>query len=481
MSKSNKILITLISFVLIMLVSISVCHAADYADASEVEGTDLKMESLEVTSPKTGIYGVGTEVDITIKFNKKVKGTLPKLAISFGNSDANKVELDEIELTTFTDTATYKYTIKSGDNGKLYPDGFVNTSNYQIETEDGSKYYLSSPFGNFANNIYADTTIVRADLSNATFEWVADQTNHNGLRLKMKDATTVEGNEYRVHLSHNKDENLTVLDFDSIYDNLDVWSGHIGLENVIDDSKHNTDKIVSEKGDIYISICEIDGKYNIPKILIKGQKIERLEQLPLGSRLKAFFFNDYTSTYCWETTGKEDRKINVKIGTISDKTILKSIKNGESGCLDRLLAYAKTAQSIYTGTVPVGDSKEIVSSMNLVDDGYYYVYMQLEDENGKYYPVEDVSLYQAMIGDTIGKNLCDYLDSDFKWNLEEEPIDNTQKEPVDDTKKDEPIDNTVASGKLPQTGISCGIVFAIIMVVGIGIITLKKYRNLKDI
>lgn len=45
--------------------------------------------------------------------------------------------------------------------------------------------------------------------------------------------------------------------------------------------------------------------------------------------------------------------------------------------------------------------------------------MELENENGTYYPVEDVSLYQGIVGEKT-KFLYNYLDSNFKWNVSEE-------------------------------------------------------------
>ena len=92
--------------------------------------------------------------------------------------------------------------------------------------------------------------------------------------------------------------------------------------------------------------------------------------------------------------------------------------------------------------------------------------MVLDDENGKYFPVEDVSLYQALVYEEnngeINKNLFDYLDKNFKWNLGD-----------DDTT----IDNTTATGKLPQTGASIVIYVAITLVIVAGVIFAVKYKK----
>ena len=194
-------------------------------------------------------------------------------------------------------------------------------------------------------------------------------------------------------------------------------------------------KYLEKSGDIYVWIYETQIVNNVRqnKCIIEAQKIER-------PALK-------------------------KIGKVTDKSILRAIKNGETDCLQKLLDYAKNADSIYTGTVPLGRSESITNKLNLVNDEYYYVYMVLDDENGKYFPVEDVSLYQALTYEKDGKtskNLFDYLNDNFKWNLGN-----------DDTT----IDNTTATGKLPQTGASIVIYVAITLVIVAGVIFAIKYKK----
>lgn len=174
-------------------------------------------------------------------------------------------------------------------------------------------------------------------------------------------------------------------------------------------------KYLEKSGDIYVWIYETQIVNNVRqnKCIIEAQKIERPALKKIGTRMKCYFLNEETSTHLFEAYSYENaRKINVKIGKVTDKSILRAIKNGETDCLQKLLDYAKNADSIYTGTVPLGRSESITNKLNLVNDEYYYVYMVLDDENGKYFPVEDVSLYQALTYEKDGKtskNLFDYL------------------------------------------------------------------------
>lgn len=227
-------------------------------------------------------------------------------------------------------------------------------------------------------------------------------------------------------------------------------------------------KYLEKSGDIYVWIYETQIVNNVRqnKCIIEAQKIERPALKKIGTRMKCYFLNEETSAHLFEAYNYENaRKINVKIGKVTDKSILRAIKNRETDCLQKLLDYAKNADSIYTGTVPLGRSESITNKLNLVNDEYYYVYMVLDDENGKYFPVEDVSLYQALTYEKDGKtskNLFDYLNDNFKWNLGN-----------DDTT----IDNTTATGKLPQTGASIVIYVAITLVIVAGVIFAIKYKK----
>ncbi len=87
----------------------------------------------------------------------------------------------------------------------------------------------------------------------------------------------------------------------------------------------------------------------------------------------------------------------------------------------------------------------------------------MEDENGKYYPVEDVSLYQGLVSETVGKNLFDYLDDNFKWEIANGNGNNV-------------IDPTIAPGVYPRTG---AIVIGTVGIALIGISILLFIKNMK--
>ncbi len=232
---------------------------------------------------------------------------------------------------------------------------------------------------------------------------------------------------------------------------------------------------------LYIWVREkqrVDGEWKF-KMQLEAIKVNRLNLPPLGTRINASFSDDATSISLYGFYSNASKgKINYKIGIITDKSILRSIKNGEANCFEKLMQYAKNANNSSTGSLAIGRSASILQKLNLVDGAYYFVYTELNTENGKFYSLEDVNLYKAnnyySTAGTHINSLLNYLDDDFVWNLSDEqtPIPSTPEEPVDDT---------VSKEKLPNTGKTIIIAIAIIWVIVIGTIAYKKYRNLREI
>lgn len=236
----------------------------------------------------------------------------------------------------------------------------------------------------------------------------------------------------------------------------------------------NFESYVEKSGDIYAWILECNQNGQLGDFY--EVKLGRPEQHKTGNRMKGYFSKDYSSIFLYEATAdKTKRNVKVKIGTITDTGILNSIKNGESNCLDKLLAYSKTASSIYTGTLPIGESSEIVSKMKLNAYSYYYVYFELDDENGKYYPVEDISLYMAYPDGNGNTYLVDYLDGNFKWNI----ANNTN--PTTTNNNNNEKDTTTATRSILKAGAKNVIIVSVLLATVSGIILAIKNAKYKDI
>lgn len=332
------------------------------------------------------------------------------------------------------------------------------------------------------------TEIEWTDASNVTFSFTA--TDNGGLYLKINNFNPKTDGRYYIYMS-NSIESLD--DSDVSTSNGWEWTG-TDYENI---KLLKQKEVVEKNAPIYIWLAESATDSNLHetvyKILVEAQKVERPAQHVLGARLLAYFFDDETSTYCYEPISDErsgNAKINYKIGTITDNDILRSIQRGDSDCLDKLMEYAKSATNGKTGSVKLGKDNSITKNLGLVDDAYYYVYMELDDGNGEYYPIEDVSLYQANVGETIGANLYDYLSNEFKWNIDDSTGDITPDDDKDNNNnnnsnkndgKDDEKDETTAPGKIPQTGATITIVATILAIIVMGTVVFIKFRKMKDI
>ena len=146
-----------------------------------------------------------------------------------------------------------------------------------------------------------------------------------------------------------------------------------------------------------------------------------------------------------------NRKATIKLGRISDTDILNSIKNNTSDSWKNLLTFAKADTNSLLNTSSSSDHTDFLSfkgktnikASQLVNEAYYYLYVELDDENGKYYPVEGVTLTQA----NIIKDDCYmifYGDSEFNLSI---PSDDTSASKT--ASENTTVDQTTANIKLP--------------------------------
>lgn len=310
----------------------------------------------------------------------------------------------------------------------------------------------------------SEDEFVFGDFSKATTKITTSTNQFKHFDFTVENATLVKSNTYYVLITHKKEDTSYIKD--TLKNGELEAKGYKVVSN--DNLKVDITKYAEENGDIHYTIVEkaVNGKGESSYKVAKTGTIERLPFNPVGDRIKCFFFDDETSTFFYEFSQQTDskRKIKLKIGPVTDNNILIGIRDGKANALNNLLTYAKnSSQTIYTGSVPVGRSATITTNLDIKNKGYYYVYMQMEDENGKYYPVEDVSLYQGLVSESVGKNLFDYLDDNFKWEIANGNGNNV-------------VDPTIAPGVYPKTG---AIVLGIVGIALIGTSILLFIKNMK--
>lgn len=361
-------------------------------------------------------------------------------------------------------------------------------------------------------NVYAAPTFT--DFSKAKYEtsldWNVEKLKVTGIK------PSSDNNYYYIITPNNSKPNIIKNDYGAL--DSEKMSNSLERFMINSDEKYiytyNISKYAELNQDMYIWILQEEKLENYyydtngtyisfsTKFVDEGKKITRAELPKLNLILQNFSIGYWNSTTTNETdnytyikfnfpSDTENRKFNIKVGKVTDKSILTKIKNNDYTGITELLTYAKNNNSIYSQTLTTTSPAYFRSDAALFDGrkllenkAYYYIYVEFDDENGKYYPIEGITLGQAWFSTVSNSwDLWAYTKSDFKWdNLSSTPTDTAPKKedslPATPEKKE---DTTTASGKLPQTGISMGISLAIVVVLATCVFVYSKYNKLKGI
>ncbi len=252
-------------------------------------------------------------------------------------------------------------------------------------------------------------------------------------------------------------------------------------------SEEIMDKMVSNK-DMYLWVIE-KPEYkvnadNTPKFVKFSSETEsvKLNRVAEPTYADAFFATDMTynsDQIILNFTSSENgqRNMQIKIGKITDKAILQKIKDQNATGFSDLMRFAKSDKSFYNKTSKIdvkgygikyeaGTGYDTNLSIidigkNLEDDAYYYLYVKMDDENGKYIAQEAVTLGQSSVIEDGKWYIFFYGNEDFKWgDLGSATTDGTQM-----------------PGKLPQTGQAILIPISVVAAISVGIFFAKKYKK----
>lgn len=324
--------------------------------------------------------------------------------------------------------------------------------------------------------------------------------------LKITGVTPKEENYYHyIITSNNTKPTISKTSYGALDTDIVTDATYLSVnteENYI--YARNLDKYVELNQDLYLWIIEdvkLEAAYAIDeengyishstKFVVEGEKLTRPELPQLNLILNSLSIwggenssntEELSRIHFRFPTAVENRKFKLKIGKVTDNSILQKIQNNDYSGITTLLTYAKNNNAVYTADLTTTsenyyrNDKALFDGLSLLQDkAYYYIYVEFDDEDGKYYPIEGVTLGQAWIGSS-GKywNLYAYTTDNFEWN-------NLSSTPTEIEKKEEP-DDTVATGKLPNAGSRTFIIISIsVLVVVICIIYYKKYNWFRDI
>lgn len=167
-------------------------------------------------------------------------------------------------------------------------------------------------------------------------------------------------------------------------------------------------------------------------------------------------------------------KFRYKIGRINDNSVLLSIKNNESSGFSKLAEYAKNDNSpVFNETIASNDFNGYSGNINLtgqqlVNDAYYYLYAELDTENGKYIPLSSITLAEASVYPDIDYHWYMFFYGSSKFNFD------GVEEPATPSEKKEKLPD-----RLADTG-EKALVFSLVGIAAVASVVLfRKNKNIK--
>lgn len=318
------------------------------------------------------------------------------------------------------------------------------------------------------------------DFSDANFELKKEGSSK--AIIEISGVTPKENRDYYIYITSNSNKPNGSKDDSENKINLDYDEDSKTFRTT---NYYKVAKYVELNQDIYVAVLETDyHKYNITPY---GKKLTRYSEPKYNDAFHATFMDNSMDQLVTNFThsGFYNRKIQIKVGKITDISILKKIKNQNSTGFEELLSYAKSNSGIYNKTMDADKNdtfsleynaghgtiteNEVIDLKGIEAKEYYFLYIKTDDENGKYTSNEAVTLGQANVFYNGHWSILFYGSSDFKW---------TEWETNPGGGKTDPGDDSIVPGTLPKTGYEYLAYGGAILVVAVcGFIAYKKYRK----
>lgn len=405
------------------------------------------------TEYKTFIDTINTEIQ---RLQSEYYAVIPNYTSSWqtATNSTNNVQLD---FSNYSGMANFVLWVKITNGTNTYYDVGYYSTTIKEETDGNTE----------------QTTGDWTDFSKAKFTLVKN--GRSGAIVEATGVTANEKNTYYLYIANNanKPDVSKITDDEKIHFTYSTEKGKF-----IADSDKIARKVELNQ-DLYAVVIEYNNAKGIDNIVSYGTKLTRYDEARYNDAFQATFMTYQADQIVTTFTHAEenDRKIQIKIGKITDTSILKKLKNKDSSAFSDLMNFAKSNNGIYDQTLSAdkdafsieynagtGTSKNnsVIKLSGLENQAYYYLYIKTDDENGKYISNEAVTLAQSSIPDDGKWYMFFYGTSDFKWT---------------DWGTSDGDDTTVASGVLPQTGVSYAIISIIGIVVVAGVIFRIKYKK----
>ena len=249
-----------------------------------------------------------------------------------------------------------------------------------------------------------------------------------------------------------------------------------------------------KKGQYYVYVAaRVSGSATNWEILDGPTAIETPELPPVGNRISIQPSYNYTR-YSIQVNALDtmlyngvQRTIRFYVGEVTDTELLRKLTENTDGAYEELLQYAKeqvpnlqedSFQDTETGTLDYN----IVANYPIENGKYYFLYSILDNENGTYNDVEDIAIYNG-VSSSEGVSLADF---EYTASEENETPSNTDNNGISgNTNHNNEInrnnDNTTATIKLPNAGVSTVITIILFVTAVCVIVLFLKNRKYKDI
>ena len=248
-------------------------------------------------------------------------------------------------------------------------------------------------------------------------------------------------------------------------------------KNILKTDSPNVAKYIEINQDLYVTIIEEKKHNQNEKIVAYGEKLTRYQEPKYNDAFNSPYMSNTSDKITTNFTHhyENNRKLQIKVGKITDSAILQKIKNKDNAGFNSLLSFAKSNDGIYNKITNIGDNhlgidyiandikkeNEIIKLNGLKNGEYYFLYVKALDENGKYIEQEAVTFAKADVNNQNWKLLF-YGDKDFKWS----DFENEEEK------------NVTIIEKLPHAGIKTIIcTYVIITLIGFGIYSYMQYRK----
>lgn len=369
--------------------------------------------------------------------------------------------------TNSTNNIQFDFSSYSGEIAFVVWAKITNGTNTYYNFKAYSSTYTSSDED---ENGSEETEDGWADFSNAKIELVKYGTS--GASIEISGVTPVSGNHYYIYIDNSSDKpDITqVSSDDRLYCAYDEDSGKLIT------SEGEISRRVELNQDMYVSIIEYSSVNNEYSVMSYGTKLEKFDEPVYADAFYATMVTcNSTQILTYYTHSiQNSRKIEIKIGKITDTAILNKLKNSDSTGFSDLMSFAKSDNGIYDETLSAdsetstlgycsyNDNHSVIDLSGLEDGAFYYLYVKTDDEDGTYVSNECVTFASSSTFSTGEWYLFFYGSEDFDWGTFSAYEDG---------------DTTTMSGVLPQTGVKYGILFVAVLCGVMGTVAAVKYKK----